>query len=42
MAGEKLQHTFEAQEDALAMLDDTVKKHGLDSCDKALRVLFDY
>jgi hypothetical protein len=26
-----VQHTFEAKEDALAMLDDAVKKHGLDS-----------
>jgi hypothetical protein len=31
MVCEKVQHTFEAKEDALAMLDDAVKKHGLDS-----------
>jgi metal-responsive CopG/Arc/MetJ family transcriptional regulator len=37
-----VQHTFEVQEDALAMLDDAVKKHGLDSRDKALRALLDY
>jgi len=42
MAGEKVQHTFEVRENALAMLDDAVKKHGLDSRDKALRALLDY
>ena len=42
MAGPKVQHTFEIQEDALAMLDDAVKKHDLDSRDKALRCLLDF
>jgi hypothetical protein len=42
MSGEKVQHTFELQEDAPAMLDDAVKKHGLDRLDKALRALLGY
>ena len=42
MSGRKVQHTFEAQENALAMLDGAVKKHGLDSLDKALRPLIGY
>ena len=42
MSGEKVSATFEVQEDALAMLDEAVEKHDLDSRDKALRCLLDY
>ena len=42
MAGDKIEHTFEIQEDAIKMLDEAVEKHNLESRDKALRCLLDY
>ena len=42
MAGDKIEHTFEIQEDAIKMLDKAVEKHNLESRDKALRCLLDY
>ena len=42
MAGEKIKVQFEVQEDAVAMLDNAVKEHDLESRDKALRCLLDY
>ena len=42
MARDKIEHTFEIQEDAIKMLDEAVEKHNLESRDKALRCLLDY
>ena len=42
MAGDKIEHTFEIQEDAIKMLDEAVEKRNLESRDKALRCLLDY
>ena len=42
MAGQKVATTFEIQDDAVAMLDEAVKKYDLESRDKALRCLLDY
>ena len=42
MAGDKIEHTFEIQEDAIKMLDEAVEKHNLENRDKALRCLLDY
>ena len=41
MAGDKIEHTFEIQEDAIKMLNEAVEKHNLESRDKALRCLLD-
>ncbi len=42
MAGDKAAHTFEVQDDALAMLDEAAKKYDLEDRNKALRCLLDY
>jgi len=42
MTGDKIEHTFEIQEDAIKMLDEAVEKHNLESRDKALHCLLDY
>ena len=42
MAEDKIEQTFEIQKDAIKMLDKAVKKHNLESRDKALRCLLDY
>lgn len=42
MAGDKAAHSFEVQDDALAMLDEAAKKYDLEDRNKALRCLLDY
>ena len=42
MAGDKIQHSFEIQEDAITMLDEAVEKHNLESRDNALRCPLNY